>query len=63
MTLSSYYYSSKVNVVEYLMSMPAVRVFGDFALTIFFGLASRDYTRDRSVLCTFSKKFGFRVIV
>jgi len=30
------------------MSMPAVRMFVGSALTISFGLASRDYTFDRS---------------
>jgi len=30
------------------MSMPAVRVFVGSSLTISFGLASRDYTFDRS---------------
>ena len=44
-TLSS---SSNVNIVEWLVSMPAVRVFAGSALTISFGLASRDYTFDVS---------------
>jgi len=35
-TLSS---SSNVNIVEWLVSMPALRLFVDFALTISFGLA------------------------
>jgi len=34
----------KANVVEWLMSMPSVRVFSSSDLTICFGLASRDYT-------------------
>ena len=44
-TLSS---SCNVNIVEWLVSMPAVRVFVGSALTISFGLASRDYTFDMS---------------
>jgi len=45
MTLSS---SGNVNIVEWLVSMPVVRVFAGSALTISFGLASRDYTFDMS---------------
>ena len=45
-TLSS---SSKVNIVEWLVSMPAVRLFIGSAPTIFSGLAHRGYTFDRSV--------------
>jgi len=45
MTLSS---SGNVNIVEWLVSMPVVRVFVGSALTISFGLASRDYTFDMS---------------
>ena len=37
-----------VNVVEWLVSMPAVRVFVGSALTLSFDLACRDYTFDRS---------------
>jgi len=40
--------SSNVNIVEWLMSFPAVRLFVGSALTIFFGLGCRDYTFDRS---------------
>jgi len=36
--------SSKVNVVEVLVSVPAVRVFSGSALTICFGLAGREHT-------------------
>jgi len=35
-----------VNVVEVSVSMPAVRLFSGFTLTICFGLAARDYTFD-----------------
>jgi len=45
-TLSSS--SSNVNIVEWLVSMPAVRVFVGSSLTISFDLASRDYTFDMS---------------
>jgi len=44
-TLSS---SGNKNIVEWLMSMPVVRVFVGSSLTISFGLASRDYTFDMS---------------
>jgi len=44
-TLSS---SSNVNIVEGLVSMAAVRLFVGPALTISFGLGSRDYTFDMS---------------
>jgi len=44
-TLSS---SSNVNIVGWLVSIPAVRMFLDSALTISFGLACRGYTFDRS---------------
>jgi len=40
--------SSNVNVVERLVSMPAVRFFVGSVLTISFGLACRSYTFDRS---------------
>jgi len=38
-----------MNIVEWLVSMPAVRLFAGSALTIFFGLACRGYTYDRRV--------------
>ena len=44
-TMSS---SSNVNIVEWLGSMPAVRLFVGFALALSFGLACRGYTFDRS---------------
>jgi len=44
-TLSSI---SNVNIVEWLVSMSAVRLFVGPALTISFGLACRDYTFDRT---------------
>jgi len=37
-----------VNVVEWLASMPALRLFFSSALTISFRLACRGYTFDRS---------------
>jgi len=40
------YSSSNVNIVGCLVSMPAVRVFVGFALTISFGLACRGYNFD-----------------
>jgi len=40
--------SSNVNVVERLVSMPAVRFFVSSVLTISFGLACRSYTFNRS---------------
>jgi len=40
--------SGNVNIVEWLVSVPAVRLFVDSALTISFPLASRGYTFDRS---------------
>jgi len=39
--------SINLNIVEWLVSMPAVRLFAGSALTIFFGLACRGYTFDR----------------
>jgi len=39
---------SNVTIVEWLVSMPAVRLFARSALTISFGLACRGYTFDRS---------------
>jgi len=41
-------YSSNVNIVECLVSMPAVQLFVGSALTISFGLACRGYTFDRN---------------
>jgi len=41
--------SSNVNIVEWLVSLPAVRVFVGSSLTISFGFASGDYTFDMSV--------------
>ena len=43
--------TSNVNIVEWLASMTAVRVFVGYALTLSFGLASRDYTFDRRGFC------------
>jgi len=40
--------SSNVNIVEWLVSTTAVRLFVGSALTLFLGLASRGYTFDRS---------------
>jgi len=37
-----------MNIVEWLVSTPAVRLFVGFALTISFGLTCRGYTFDRS---------------
>jgi len=45
-------FSSNVNIVEWLVSMTAVRLFVGSALTISFGLGRRGYTFDR-VLLTF----------
>jgi len=42
-----FYSSSNVNIVEWLVSIPAVQLFLASALTISFGLASRGYTFDR----------------
>jgi len=61
-------FSSNVNIVEWLVSMPAVRLFVGSAFTISFGLACRGYTFNRSsacdVLLLFRKVlglgFGFR---
>jgi len=48
-----------VNIVEWLVSMPAVRLLVASVLTISFGLACRDYTFDRSAFNVgyFFKKF------
>jgi len=43
-----------VNIVEWLVSMPAVRLFVVSAHTISFSLACRGYTFDR---CTFNVLF------
>jgi len=40
-------FSSNVNIVEWLVSMPAVRLFVGSALTISSGLACRGYNFDR----------------
>jgi len=56
--------SSNVNIVEWLVSMPTVRLFIGSALTISFGLACRGYTFDRIItfhVAYFFKKF--RVLV
>ena len=55
-TLSS---SSNVNTVEWLVSIPVVRVFIGSALTISYGLAWRDYTFDGNAfyIGCFFKKF------
>jgi len=37
---------SKVNVVEVLVSMPAVRMLSSFALSLCFDFAGRDHTFD-----------------
>ena len=37
-----------MNIVEWLVSMPAVRLFVGSALTVSFGLACRGYAFDRS---------------
>jgi len=42
-------FSSNVNIVEGLMSMPAVRLFVGSVLTILFGLACGGYTFDRNI--------------
>jgi len=43
-----YNVDSNVNIVEWLVSMPDVRLFVGSALTNSFGLACRGYTFDRS---------------
>ena len=40
-------FSSNLNIVEWLVSMPGVRLFVGSALTISFGLAFRGYTFNR----------------
>ena len=54
-----------MNIVEWLVSMVAVRLFVGSALTISFGLACRGYTFDRIAfdVVYFFKTFGFRVYV
>jgi len=49
--------SSNLNIVEWLVSMPAVRVFVGSSLTLSFDLACRDYTFDRSAFMYFFKTF------
>ena len=46
-----------MNIVEWFVSMPAVRMFDGSFLTISFGLASRDYTFDMSALYVLFQKF------
>ena len=48
-----FYSRSNVNIVEWLVSILALRMFFVSALTIFFGLACRGYTFDRSALMYF----------
>jgi len=50
------YSSSDVNIVECLVSMPAVRFFIGSALTIFFGLACRGYTFERNAFYVLFQK-------
>jgi len=42
-----FYYSSNVNIVEWLVSIRAVQLFFGSALTISFGLACAGYTFDK----------------
>ena len=56
-TLSS---SSNVNIVEWLVSMPAVRLFVGFALAILFGLACRGLQLIGVLLMYFFKKFRIK---
>jgi len=53
-TLSS---SSNVNIVEWLVSISAVRLFVGSALTISFGFACRGYTFDKNTFNVLFKKF------
>jgi len=46
-----------VNIVEWLVFMTAVRVLVGSALTLSFGLATRDNTFDRSVFMYYFKTF------
>jgi len=50
-------FNSNVNIVEWLLSMPAVRLFVGSALTISFGLACRGYTFDMSAFNVLFRKF------
>jgi len=43
-------FSSNVNIVEWFVSMPTVRLSVGSALTISFGLACRSYNFDRSAV-------------
>jgi len=45
---AEFYSSSNVNIVKWLVSIPAVQLFLGSALTISFGLACRGFTFDRS---------------
>jgi len=45
-----------MNIVEWLVCMPAVRLFVSSALTISFGLACRSYTFDSSAFNVHSQK-------
>jgi len=51
-----FYSSSNVNIVEWLVSVPAVQLFLDSSLTISIGLACRGYIFDRSVFNVFFQK-------
>jgi len=51
-----FYSCSNVNIVEWLVSMPAVRLFLGSALTISFGFACAGYTFDRSAFNVFFQK-------
>ena len=51
-----------MSIVEWLVSMTAVRLFVGSALTISFGFACRGYTFDRSALnVLFQKVLGLRL--
>ena len=52
-----------MNIVEWLVSVPAVQLFLGSALTISFGLACRGYTFDRTAYNVLFKKFWVRVYV
>jgi len=47
---------SNVNIIELLVSVPAVWVFVGSSLTISFGLASRYYTFDKRAFCVLFQK-------
>ena len=47
--------SSNVNIAEWLVSMPVVRLFLGSTLTISFGIACRGCTFDRSAFVLFQK--------